>query len=84
MAFYSKAKGVIHKLIKGNLVVVINDVFLKDYFAKVIEAPELQTEVRDFLKDTSKSYIEVLEDIHNNYRAQATGGGIFEESREGK
>ena len=70
-AFYSKAKGVIHKLTKVNSVAATDNVFLKAYFAKVIEAPELQTKVQGFLKDTFKSYIEVLEDIHADYRAQA-------------
>jgi len=57
-------------------VAVTNDTFLKAYFSKVIEAPELQTEVRGFLKDTSTIYIEGLEDIHANYRAQVTGEDI--------
>ena len=42
----------------------------------MIEAPELQTEVWGFLKDTTKSYMEILEQIHADYRAQTTGEGI--------
>ena len=52
------------------------NVFLKTYFSKVIISPELQTKVRGFLNDTSKSYIEVLEDIHTNYYAYARGENI--------
>ena len=51
---------------------VTNNFFLKVYFANVIEAPELQIEVWGFLKDMSITYIQVLEDIHANYHAQAT------------
>ena len=53
-----------------------NNVFLKAYFAIVIEAPGLQTEVRVFLKDTTESYTETLEEIHADYRAQTTGEDI--------
>ena len=76
LAFYSKSEGVFHKFTKGNLVAVTDVVFLKAYFTKVIEALELQTEVRGFLKDISRTYIEVLEDIRAEYRAQATGEDI--------
>ena len=41
--------------------VVTDNLFLKAYFAKVIDTPELQTKVQGFLKDTPKTYIEVLE-----------------------
>ena len=81
LAFYSKAKGVIYKLTKGNLVTVTNNVFLEAYYAKVIEAPKLQTDVWGFLKDTSLYYAEVLEYIYTNYRAQEMGE-ISEESHE--
>ena len=50
--------------------------FLKAYFYMVIEAPELQTEVRSFLKDTTKTYMEILEVIHANCRGQTTGEDI--------
>ena len=39
----------------------------------VIEAPELQTEVRGFLKDRTKAYVKILEEIHADYRAQTSG-----------
>ena len=42
----------------------------------VIEAPELQTEVRGFLKDTTKSYMEILGIIHSDYRVNTTGKDI--------
>ena len=42
----------------------------------VIEAPEIQTEVRGFLKDPTKSYTEILEKIHADHRAQATSEDI--------
>ena len=56
--------------------VVTDNIFLKAYFEMTIEAPALQTEIRGFLKDTTKSYTEILEEIHTNYRAQVTGEDI--------
>ena len=41
--FYSKAKSVLFKLNKHKSVVIGDDVFLRAYFSKAIEAPELQT-----------------------------------------
>ena len=55
---------------------VTNDVFLQAYFVVVIEAPELQIEVRGLLKDTTKLYMEILEEIHADCKAQATGEDI--------
>jgi anthranilate/para-aminobenzoate synthase component I len=72
LTFYSKSKGIIHKLKKGNSVAVHDEVFLKAYFSMAIDAPELQSEVKKFLKDTSVSYSETLENIHADYRAQTT------------
>ena len=40
-AFYSKDKGILYKLKKGNLVAVTGDLFLKAYFVMVIESAEL-------------------------------------------
>ena len=51
---------------------VTDDFFLKAYFKTVIEALELQTEVREFLKYTTKTYTKILEEIHADYRARAT------------
>ena len=42
----------------------------------VIESPELQTEVREFLKDRTKSYTEILEEIHADYQVQTAGEDI--------
>ena len=52
---------------------VTDDIFLKAYFAKVIQAPELQTEVKKLLKGGASSYATILELIHEDYRAQETG-----------
>ena len=51
LAFYLKVKEILHKLKKDSSVVVTGGVFLKACFTMVIESPELQTEVRTFLKD---------------------------------
>ena len=42
----------------------------------VIEAPELQTEVQGLLKNTTKLYMEILEEIHADYRSQKAGEDI--------
>ena len=56
--------------------VVTDVVFLKAYFEMVIEAPELQTEVRGFLKDATKSYTEIIENIYIDYWVHKTGEDI--------
>ena len=71
LAIYSKAKRILYKLKKGNSVTVTDDVFFKDYFEMVIEAPELQTEVRGFLKDITKTYTEILDEFQTDYRVHA-------------
>ena len=38
-----------------------------------INAPELQSEVKKFLKEPTSSYGATLESIHSDYRAQTTG-----------
>ena len=43
---------------------------------KVIEGPELQQEVKKFLKGGSNTYDEILEFIHSDYRAQETGEAL--------
>merc|ERR1740124_2157677 len=46
--------------------------FLKAYFSMVIEATELQTEAKGFLRDTNATYLETLELIHTDFRVQIT------------
>ena len=76
LQFYSKSKSVVYKLKRDNSVAVTDDIFLRAYFSKVIEAPELQTEVRKLIKDKAGSYESILEDIHKDYRAQETGDAL--------
>jgi len=76
LLFYSKTKGIFHKITKGNSITVKGDVFLKAYFLMAIEAKELQTEVKSFLRDTSSTYSETLELIHARFRVQTTGENL--------
>jgi len=46
----------------------------------VIEAKELQQEVKGFLKDNSSSYHEILENIHEDYWTQITYDHMRDES----
>ena len=73
LTYYSKSKGILHHLKKGNSITVTYDVFLKAYFSMAIDAPELQSEVKGFLKKSSSSYSTTLEIIHLDYRTQTTG-----------
>ena len=73
LTFYSKSKGIIHRLKKSNSIAVTDEVFLKAYFSMAIDAPELQSEVKTFLKEPTSSYGAILESIHSDYRAQTTG-----------
>ena len=43
----------------------------------VIETPDIQAEVRGFLEDKIKTYTEIFEEIHANYRAQTAGEDIY-------
>jgi len=72
-SFYSKTKGIMHKLHKGNLIATKDNVFLKAYFSMAIEATEHQTVVKGFLRNTKATYSETLELIHADFRAQTTG-----------
>jgi len=74
LSVYSNTKGILHKLTKGNLIPAKDNVFLKSYFLMVIEATELRTEVRVFLRDINVTYSETLELIHTDFRVLATGG----------
>ena len=74
--FYSKVKGLLFKLKKDNSVAVTDDVFLRAYFAKVIQAPELQTEVKKLITDKDGTYETILQLIHDDYRAQETGDAL--------
>ena len=76
LSFYSKTKGLIHKLKTNNSIAVTDDTFLKAYFAKVIDAPELQQEVKKFSKGGTQTYDAILELIHSDYRAQETGEAL--------
>ena len=55
LSFYSKTKDILHKPTKGNLTTTKDDIFLKAYFSMAIEAAELQTEVKGFLRDIKRS-----------------------------
>ena len=50
LVFYCKTKDILHKLKKGNFVIVMDEVFLKAYLVMIIEAHELQTEVQSSFK----------------------------------
>ena len=58
LAFYSQFKMFLFKLEKVNLIAMIGAIFLRVYFAKVIEVPELQTEVKKVLKVVLLSMIQ--------------------------
>ena len=74
--FYSKVKGLLFKLKKVKSVAVTDDVFLRAYFAKVIQAPELQTEVKKLITDKDGDYESILQLIHDDFRAQETNDSL--------
>ena len=49
LASYSSLKRIFHKLKEYKSIAVLDDVFLKSYFVKVIQTPELQREVKKLL-----------------------------------
>jgi len=58
---------------KDSSITATNNIFLKAYFSMAIEAKELQTEVKGFLRVTNVTYFETLELIHDNFQGQTTG-----------
>ena len=78
LSFYLKTKGILRKLNNGNSIAIKDDVFIKAYFFMAIEATELQTEVKGFLRGTSVTYLETLELIHVDLRFQTTGEHLRE------
>ena len=56
LTFYSKSKGIMHRLKQGKSVAVTDEVFFKAYLSMGIITPELQSEIRKFLKDPTVSY----------------------------
>jgi len=73
LSFYPNIKDIFHKLTNGNSIATKDDVFFRAYFLMAIEATELQTEVKGFLRDTNTMYSETLELIHADFRVQTTG-----------
>ena len=69
LSFYSSSKDIIHKLKVNKLVAVTDDIFLKSYFAKVIDTYEFQSEVKKFLKGGPKLYTDMMDIIHSDFRA---------------
>jgi len=55
------------------LIVIIDDVFLKVFFANAISIEELQGESKKLLKGNSKMCADILESIHLDYRALGMG-----------
>ena len=71
MAFYSQVKGITHKLTEHNSVAVQDDIFMRPFLSRTIEAPELQSEVKNFLKEPNIQYLEILEKVYVDYRANS-------------
>jgi len=71
-----RSKRILHKLKEKNSIAATDDNFIKSYFAKVIEIPELQYEVKKLLRGGSESGQGILDLIHADYRAQDTGERI--------
>ena len=74
--FYSKAKSMVFKLKRDNSTAIQDDIFLRAYFAKAIEAPELQTNVKKLVTDRAGTYDSILELIHKDFRAQETNDAL--------
>ena len=64
----------------GTSVAVTDDVFLKVFMAKVIEAPELQTEAKQFSMEGSCTYAKILEKIYKDFCALGTDKQIRDEN----
>ena len=59
----------------------MDDVFLKLYFAKHIEVPELQHEVKKILKGSPDSYMTILDLIHADFNVQNTNDAMRDDTK---
>ena len=57
------------------------DVFLKSYYAKVIQRSELQHEVKKLLKGGKESYGVILKMIHSDYNTQLTDKSMRDKTK---
>ena len=57
-------------------VAVTDDVFLRTYFSKVIQAPELHTEVKKLITAKNGTYETILQLIHDDFREIETGDAL--------
>lgn len=64
LPFYNSVKKLLHQLKEHKSIAVTDDVFLKSFFAKIIETPELQHEAKKLLKDGGETCIEILDLTH--------------------
>ena len=71
--FYLKSKSTLHKLKKSKSIAVTDEVFLNEFFAKVISVEKLQGKLKKLLKGGTETCAEILESIHSNCRAIETG-----------
>ena len=80
-AFYSQFKGITHKLTEHSSVAVQDDTFMRAFLSRTIEAPELQSEVKNFLKEPKIEYLEILEKVYIDYRALKTSEHLQSETQ---
>ena len=73
LAFYSGVKQVTHKLQEANSIAITDDTFLKAFLAKAVACEELQTEAKRFLQGGNDGWEVILDKVHSDYRAQASG-----------
>ena len=81
MAFYSQVKGITHKLTEHSSVAVQDDIFMQALLSRTIEAPELQSEVKNFLKEPKIQYLEILEKVYVDYGATETSEHFQQETQ---
>jgi len=72
LEFYSSAKKILHRLKVAKSVAVSDDSFLRSFFAKAIDVPELQEATKQFLKQFNVKTEDILESVHNDYRSIET------------
>ena len=54
---------------------------MRAFLSRTIEAPELQSEVKKFLKEPKIQYLDLLEKVFVDYRAQETGEHLQQETQ---
>ena len=81
MAKIHQVKSITHKLTEHSSVALQDDIFMRAFLSRTIEAPGLQLEVKKFLKEPKIQYLDILEKVFVDYRAMETAEHLQQQTQ---